>query len=339
MVDITFFKDSGPHALKDLVSTIGGTVYGDDSVLITSVATLQSAKQGELSFFSNSKYAQQLAETKAGVCIIEEKDRSLAPSGLTLWLTSNAYESWAKALEIFYPTSTHHHAVSHHACVNPRALIGKNVFIGPNACVSAHAVIGDDCYIGENCYIGPNVKLGKKCYIASNCSISHAIIGSNLILHPGARIGQDGFGFAPGSAGITKVPQLGRVIIGDFVEVGANSCIDRGAIEDTIIGDHTKIDNLVQIGHNVVIGKYCIIVAQAGIAGSSNIGDGTILGGQTGVSGHVNVGKKVMLAAQGGIIKDVADGEVLGGTPAIPIRQWHKQTAILKKIISSKIKW
>ena len=207
--------------------------------------------------------------------------------------------------------------------------------MGACAHISEDVIIGEGCYIGENTYIGAGVKLGNECFIANNCSISYAVIGNNLVLHPGARIGQDGFGFAPSNSGITKVPQLGRVVIGNFVEIGANTCIDRGAIDDTIIGDHTKIDNLVQIGHNVNIGSHCIIVAQTGIAGSSHIGDGTMLGGQTGISGHVTVGKKVVLAAQGGIISDVADGEVLGGTPAVPIRQWHKQTIILKKLISS----
>jgi UDP-3-O-[3-hydroxymyristoyl] glucosamine N-acyltransferase len=253
-------------------------------------------------------------------------------------VVTNAYEVWAKILAKFYPTTNGKTGIHQSAIISPTATISPDSYIGAGSYIGNNAVINSNCYIAESCYIGEGVKIDINTHIHHNVTITHSNIGHDCIIHPGVRIGQDGFGFAPGETGITKVPQVGRVVIGSHVEIGANTCIDRGAIEDTVIGDHTKIDNLVQIGHNVIVGKYCIIVSQTGIAGSSSIGDGSILGGQSGVSGHVKVGSKVTLAARGGIIKDVKDGEVLGGFPAVPIRQWHKQTAILKKLATKNDK-
>lgn len=331
-----FFRGCGPYKIDDLVQEFGGKLVGEGMSEVIDVATLKNAKKGELSFFSNARYLEELSKTEASFCILEEANIDKAPSSIVLWITSNPYEVWAKILNKFYPNNSSGSYISPSSYISNSATIGKNVYVGHGAFVGECASISDDCHIGENCYIGNSVVIGANTKIHHGSTVTHSIIGSNCILHPGVRIGQDGFGFAPSSSGMIKVPQLGTVVIGSNVEIGANTCIDRGAIEDTCIGDYTKIDNLVQIGHNVNIGKYCIVVSQTGIAGSTTIGDGCIFGGQSGVAGHLKIGRKVTLAARGGIIKDVKDGEVLGGTPAVPIRQWHKQTAILKKLSQSE---
>lgn len=333
MVDGVFFKISAPCKLVDLVAEFGGDIgNGDGDLLVNNVATLRKADEGDISFFSNQKYIEQLKLTKASVCILGAEHKSLAPETTVCWTVSNPYEVWAKVLTKLYPENSGPKGLHHAAYISSSAQVASDVYIGAGAYVGDGAVIEKGCHIAAGCYIGAGVRVGSNCAINHGVTITHAHLGRSCIIHPGVRIGQDGFGFAPGRAGVTKIQQLGRVIIGDHVEIGANTCIDRGAIDDTTIGHHTKIDNLVQIAHNVTIGNHCIIVSQTGIAGSSSIGDGTVLGGQCGVSGHVNVGCKVTLAARGAIIKDTLDGEVLGGVPAVPIRQWHKQTAILRKL-------
>ena len=240
---------------------------------------MKQAKTGDISFFSNAKYSEELSQTKASVCILEEKNLDKIPSTTVGWVVSNPYEVWAKILNKFYPDDKVESYISPSASISKTSTIGQNVYIGHGVFIGDAAIVGDGCYIEENTYIGPSVEIGANTKIHHSSTVTHSIIGSDCILHSGVRIGQDGFGFAPSSSGITKVPQLGIVIIGNNVEIGANTCIDRGAIEDTCIGDYTKIDNLVQIGHNVSIGRYCIIVSQTGIAGSSTIGDGCVLVG------------------------------------------------------------
>ncbi len=208
----------------------------------------------------------------------------------------------------------------------------KFLEISEHAIVDNSAEIGDRSIIHSGAFIGAGVKIGKNCVIHPNASITHAIIGDNVIIHHGASIGQDGFGYAFHNGKYHKIPQLGRVIIENDVEIGANTCIDRGAGPDTVIGEGTKIDNLVQIAHNVKIGKHCIIVAQVGISGSTEIGDHSVLGGQVGIVGHLKIGKGVQVAAQSGVFRDLKDKEIVGGSPCVPLRQHHKQTIMLNKL-------
>jgi UDP-3-O-[3-hydroxymyristoyl] glucosamine N-acyltransferase len=208
--------------------------------------------------------------------------------------------------------------------------------IDAGAVIGAHAEIAADCHIGANAVIGEGVALGANCRIGANSTISHAILGSRVYIHPGVRIGQDGFGFAMGPAGHLKVPQLGRVVVHDDVEIGANTTIDRGAGPDTVIGAGCRIDKLVQIGHNVQLGRGCVLVAQTGISGSTKLGDFVITAGQAGLTGHLTIGSGARIAAQAGVMRDVAPGETVGGSPAVPVTQWLRQTALLGQLAQKK---
>lgn len=319
--------------LADIGSCI---VRGDAALLIKGVAPIESALEGDVTFLSNPKYSESLNISKAGACILAEKYISKAPEGMTLLVSDNPYASYAKIAANFYPDDAVVPGVSPSAVVDESAKIGKNCEISANVVIGKNAEIGDGVYIAPSVYIGRGVKIGDNSFIGHASTITHAIIGKNAILHPGVKIGQDGFGFATENGLHIKVPQLGRVIIGDNVEIGAGSCIDRGAGPDTIIGNGTKIDNLVQIGHNVQIGRGCIIVSQVGIAGSTKLGDYVVLGGQVGVAGHLNIGSMVNVAAQSGVAQDVEPKQIIGGSPAVPIKQWHRQTIAIKNLVVKK---
>ncbi len=243
---------------------------------------------------------------------------SLAPEGLICLVSNSPYKAYALAAQMFYPV----HAEE--GFISPHAVIGEGAEIGENTVIEAGAVIGE------------NVKIGKNCRIGANSTISHAVIGDYTRIYPGARIGQDGFGFAIDPAGHVKVPQLGRVIIGNHVEIGANSCIDRGAGPDTVIGDGTWIDNLVQIGHNVKIGRGCILIAQSGIAGSTVLEDYAVIAAQAGVAGHLRIGMGAQVGAQAGVMRKVSAGEKVLGSPAQPVKEYMRQVAVLKKLVKNK---
>lgn len=308
-----------------------GNTFADK--LITGVASLEVAGANDVTFLSNPKYTSQLEKSLAGACILSAKNIDKATKDTILLLSENPYLSYAKIAAAFYPDDMIVAGISAAAFVAQSSVIDKTCQILPNVVIESACEIGSGTYIGAGAYVGRGVKIGKNCRIAHGVTLSHCNIGDNVLIHPGVRIGQDGFGFASGNGVHVKVPQLGRVIIENNVEIGANSCIDRGAGPDTIIGSGTKIDNLVQIGHNVQIGKNCIIVAQVGIAGSTKLGDYVVLGGQVGVAGHLNIGSMVNVAAQSGVAQDVAAKHIIGGSPAVPIKQWHRQTVALKKLV------
>lgn len=338
MADVKFFKNCGPFSANDLAEHTQSKIIGDASIKVNDINTLESAKAGEISFFSNSKYKKAFAQTKASVCICDNASIEIAPKGITLLINSNPYAAYALVTQKFYKAPPAPATIAKTAVLDPSANLGTKTHISDFSVIGKNVKIGSNCFIGANTVICDGVSIGDNTKVMHNTTISHTLIGDNCTIYSGCRIGQDGFGFAPSPQGITKVEQLGRVIIGNHVEIGANSTIDRGAIEDTAIGDGTKIDNLVQIGHNVQIGRNCFIVAQVGIAGSVIIEDGVMIGGQAGIAGHLTIGKGCMLAAKSGIMSDLEPGSAVGGSPAVPVKQWLKIAAMLKKMSSKEQK-
>ncbi len=347
MADPRFFQREGPFTLADLASRIDAEVAegADPRLKITDVAPLDSAQKGELSFLDNPKYIRAFEATNAGACIVAARFLEQAPKGLTLLVSHQPYRSYALAAQAFYPGSVRPldtfgeaGTVCEGAHIHASAQIGQGVTIEPGAVVSAGTEIGDGAVISSAAVVAKNVTVGRDSYIGPGASISFAHIGDRVIIHPGVRIGQDGFGFAMGLPSHEKIPQLGRVIIQDDVEIGANSTIDRGAGPDTIIGAGTKIDNLVQIGHNVVIGQGCVIVAQCGIAGSTIVGDYVSLGARAAILGHLKIGDGVEVAGRSSVIHNIPAGERWGGTPAKPVREWQRELIAVQRLGRNAIK-
>ncbi len=340
MADPRFYTVSGPFDIHQLASfcgaEVGGAVIAEKSY--SDIAPLSDATQDQVSFIDNRKYVAQFEETKAGVIVVWPDLVDRAPGNAALLISKDPYRAYALIAQNFYPFSVPDAdgKTAADARVSENAKIGKGVTVRPGAVVKENAEIGDNSYIGDNTVIEPGVVVGAGSRISSNVTLQYCVIGTNAIVHPGVRIGQDGYGFAPSADGHTKVPQLGRVMIGDNVEIGANCGIDRGALGDTEIGDGTKLDNLVHIAHNVKIGKGCFITGQVGIAGSSTIGDFVMMGGQAGISGHVAVGQGARIAAQAGVSKDIPAGETVAGYPAINARQFWRSMATLNKLAVKK---
>lgn len=307
-------------------------------VIIKDVAPLDRAGTGEISFLDNPIYRKVFCESSATACICQEKEKENAPAGMDLLISDQPYLAYAKIACVFYPerddsSSDGKKRIDSQDRIHPTAKIGKNCRIADGVGIGAHAEIGDDVHIGTQCHIHRGVIIGQGCRIASHVSIECAVIGDHVHIDCGARIGQSGFGFTwdPTSCSYITVPQLGRVVMEEGVHIGANTTIDRGSGPDTHIGAQCRIDNLVQIAHNVVLGKRCIIVSQVGISGSTVIGDDTQIGGQAGLSGHLRIGNRVRIAAKSGVMRDIPDGQAVGGIPAVGIRQWHRQTLRLAK--------
>ena len=338
MVDSRFFPIAAPVELQAIASLTGAVLSTpaggaiDKTLTFNNVATLDKAGGKDISFLDNVKYIDLFASSKAGACFVREKFAARAPAGMILLVTDTPYYAYALATHHFYPETAIAAVISPSAHVAKNATIGKNVRIDAGAVIGEKVVLGDGSWIGANTVIDHGVEIGSNTRIGALCTLSHTPIGNRTIIHRGVHIGQDGFGFAPSPVGILKVPQMGRVIIGDDVEIGSGTCIDRGAGPDTIIGNFSKIDNLVQIGHNVQIGKYVIIAAQCGIAGSTHVGDGVMIGGQVGLAGHIHIGAKAKVAAQSGVMNDIPVGESYGGSPALPIKDWHRQTVAIAKL-------
>lgn len=336
MPDNRFFKKAGPFTLKHLakVGECELLKQEDADKQIDNVNSLKAATAADISFLLSKKYADDLKNTSAGACIVHPDFASIAPEGTAVLLSKEPYRSYGLIAAAFYPAVKVEKTVVH-----PKAVVASTAIIGEGSRIDAGAVIGENVTLGKNCHvcpnavIGDNVVMGDDCIVGENASVQYTMAGNKVYIYPGARIGQDGFGFFMSPNGHTKIPQLGRVIIGNDVEIGANTCIDRGALDDTVIGDGVRMDNLIQFGHNVQTGKCCVIVSQVGVAGSTKLGDFVVLAGQAGVAGHLNIGSGAQIAAQSGILKDVAPMESLMGTPAVPIKDFMRQAATLKKLI------
>jgi UDP-3-O-[3-hydroxymyristoyl] glucosamine N-acyltransferase len=339
MADSRFHRNVGPFTLADLArlgqAQLLPEAHMDRQFL--DVSTLQDAGPEQVSFFDNRKYQSLFLESNAGACVVSPEFVGRGPKGMELLISNNPYKTYARIAQAFYPRELVETSYCHpSAIVDPTAKIGSPCHISAGVVIGAGVEIGAGTLIEENVVIKNNVTVGTDCQIMSNVTLSHCMVGNRVVIYPGVRVGQPGFGFAPDALVPVKVPQLGRVIIEDDVEVGANSAIDRGALGDTVIGTGTMIDNLVQIGHNVRTGRGCVIVSQVGISGSTVLSDYVQLGGQAGIAGHVRIGKGAKVAAKAGVMRDISPGEAVGGIPAVPIKQWHRQTASLTLLTKHK---
>ncbi len=340
--DPRFFARSGPHSLAAVVAAAGGDAAvneagadeagGGGDLLLHGIAPLQAATPDTVSFLDNRRYLDALKATQAGAVLIHPNLAVHVPAGTRAILTTQPYLAWARVAALFHPAPPTCPGIHPSAVIDPAARIDPSAEIGPLVVVEAGAEIGPRCRIGPLAVVGAGVVLGADCRVGAGAGISHAVVGARVYLYPGSRIGQEGFGFAPGPAGFTTVPQLGRVLIGDDVEVGANSTIDRGSSNDTVIGAGTRIDNLVQIGHNVRLGRCCVIVAQVGIAGSTVLGDFVQVGGQVAIAGHLSIGDGARIGAQSGVMADVPEKAEVLGTPTVPVRQFFRDYATLRKM-------
>jgi UDP-3-O-[3-hydroxymyristoyl] glucosamine N-acyltransferase len=332
MADPRFFDNHGPFPLSELCARIGASLDADADPRssVFDVATLETAGPEQLSFCASKAAARTLIQSQAGFCIVDkEAVTAPKPDGMTRLVSGSALHAFAAAARLFYPMHSTSAWPSSDA-IHASARIGANVSIAPGVVIGPGAEIGAGARLGANCVIGRGVTIGRDCEIAGNVTITHALLGDRVHVLPGVQIGQPGFGFASGAAGHIKVPQLGRVIIQDDVEIGACSTIDRGALGDTIVGEGTKIDNLVQIGHNTRIGRHCIIVAQAGLAGSCELGDFVIVGGQVGLADHVRLGDGARVAAKSGVPPgDYPGGTDYAGYPAKLAKDWRREVASL----------
>lgn len=328
--DPRFFTRTGPHRLADLAKIAG--VDLDDETPIHGISPLQTAGPGEVSFLDNRRYADLLQTTRASAVIVHPELAARVPVTSVALPTPTPYVVWAKVASLFFPPLPAAPGIHPSAVVDPAGQVDPTAEIGAGAVIGPAATVGARSVIGPNVVIESGVSVGSDCRIGALVSISHAIIGDRVNLLPGVRIGQEGFGFAQTDRGFMTVPQLGRVVIEDDVEIGANTTIDRGSTQDTVIGAGSRVDNLVQIAHNVRLGRCCIVVAQAGIAGSTILEDFVVVAAQVGLNGHIRVGKGARIGAQAGVMSDVAAGAKLVGSPAESSRDFFRGVATLRKL-------
>jgi UDP-3-O-[3-hydroxymyristoyl] glucosamine N-acyltransferase len=331
MPDSRFFETLSPLSVADLAAQIGGEVERGGDRMIASVAPLSSAGGGAIAFLGDRKFASALASTKAGCVIVPAEAKDAAPAGAAVIVSRTPQAAWAKSSLLL-----HRPILLDVAIRRAEAAEDDSVVVEPGAILGKGVRIGRGSRIGANSVIAPGVQIGRDCVIGSNVTVGFALIGDRVKLYAGARIGEAGFGATGTAAGAMDIPQLGRVILQDGVTVGANSCIDRGAYDDTVIGENTKIDNLVMVGHNCVIGRNNLMAANTGISGSVTSGDNVIFGGKAGIGDHITIGEGARVAAGAGVLADIPAGETWSGYPARPIRQFLRETVWLAKQASSK---
>jgi UDP-3-O-[3-hydroxymyristoyl] glucosamine N-acyltransferase len=333
--DARFYARRGPFPLG-VVAAAAGASAACSKLMLTGVAPLQLAGPSEISFLDSARYAALLDATRAGAVIVQPDMAARVPKGAVAVVASSAAEAWVKVAQLFHPCAPLAPGAHPTAFVAPGAEVCPTAEIGPFAYVGPGARIGPRCRIGAHATIEAGVVIGQDCRIGAGATVSHALLGERIVLHPGVRIGQDGFGLARAGGGLVSLPQLGRVVIGDDVEIGANATIDRGAVRDTVIGAGSRLDNLVHIGHNVQLGRCCVMVAQVGVAGSAVLEDFVQVGGQAAIAGHTRIGQGAQIAGQAGVISDVPAAAVMMGTPAQPKTQFFRQIALLRRLAGGR---
>ncbi|MEM7444570.1 MAG: UDP-3-O-(3-hydroxymyristoyl)glucosamine N-acyltransferase [Pseudomonadota bacterium] len=337
MADPDFFQRAGPFRLSDLAEIGRAEIApaADADAFVHDVASLESATETDISFFEDTKRADLLASSKAGFCAVRPADADKAPNGMTLLISKQPQLAYALIAAAFYPEQEGT-GVDTTAHVDASAIIDPTVTISAGVVVGARVHVGQGTRIGPNTVIGDGVRIGADCRISSHCSLSYCVIGDGVAIDAGVRIGERGFGWVIDSNGHSPVPQLGRVIIEDRVSIGANTTIDRGSGPDTLIRQGAIIDNQVMIGHNVEVGESSVLVSQVGIAGSTKLGPMVMLGGKAGLSGHLSIGAGARIMAKAGVYKDVPAGADVAGSPAIPVRDFWRLQAQLKKMMNRK---
>jgi UDP-3-O-[3-hydroxymyristoyl] glucosamine N-acyltransferase len=333
MADPRFYDNRGPFRLAELQPAAAFEIGGADAnALVFDVAGLAQAGPQHVSFYEGVRARKEFQATKAGFCLVKRVASSgEGPSGTVQLACGSVGRTYAAVARHFYPE--HGQDIrAQDTAIHPSAKICENVVLGPGVVIGPNVEIGEGSRIGAGSVLGRGVAIGRHCEIGSHVSVGFAYLGDEVILQPGVVIGAPGFGFASGADGHIKTPQLGRVIVQDRVEVGANTTIDRGALGDTVIGEGSKIDNLVQIGHNTRMGRHCIVAGHAGLSGSVVLGDFVIIGGKAGIADHVTIGDRARLAALSGVAHDLEAGRDYGGIPARPIRDWHRETVALAKL-------
>jgi len=331
--DPRFFRRAGPFTLAQLAAAAGLTAPdGAADLALTGVAPLQSAGPADIACLHNRKYLDALAATNAGAVIVAPAMAARLPAGSAALVAEDPHLAWAKITTLFHPAPVPIPGVHPSAVIDPSVVVDPSVEIGPFAVIGANVQMGRGCQIGAGAVIAAGVVMGEQCRIGPLATVTHAILGNRVYIYPGARIGQEGFGFAITATGFLTVPQLGRVVLHDDVEIGANSTVDRGAAHDTVIGAGSRIDNLVQIGHNTQIGRLCAMAGQSGTAGSTVLEDFVQVGAQAGLGGHLRVGAKARIGPQAGVMSDVEAGLDVIGSPAMPVREFFRNVAVLRRL-------
>ena len=319
---------------RQIAEMIDGRVDGNENAAVNSFAKIEEGREGAISFLSNPKYTHYLYDTRSTIVLVNEDLELERPVSATLIRVKNAYEAVARLLQLYDSMKPRKTGINPLASVSPSATIGKDVYIGAFACIGDGVVIGDGCQVYPHVVIGDGVKLGESCLLYPHVTIYQGCrLGNHVTIHAGSVIGADGFGFAPNTEGYNKIPQIGIVVIEDNVEIGANTCVDRSTMGQTVIHKGVKLDNLIQVAHNCEIGENTVMSAQVGMAGSIKIGAWCMVGGQAGFAGHIHVADKTFVGAQCGVISDTkGNGEELIGSPAMNPREFFKAVAYWKRM-------
>lgn len=339
MSEPVFLRDTHGLSFDEIVALTGASAPDGSkrSRRFTNVAPLDRAAPSDITFFDNKRFEHSAGATHAGICLTSVELAKKLPAHVTALVVREPFKAFVKVARSLFPQALRPSSLAPAgatagAHIHETARLENGVTVEPGAVIGPNVEIGGGSVIGASAVIGTDVRIGRDCSIGAAAVVTNALIGDRVIIHPGCMIGQDGFGFVMGGTGHLKVPQVGRVIIQDDVEIGAGTAIDRGAIRDTVIGEGTKIDNLVQVGHNVSIGRHCVIVAHTGISGSSTLEDFVVLGARAGVNNNVTIGEGAQIAATSNVNGDVPPGARWGGTPAKPMKQWFREVMAVERL-------